>query len=66
MLGGGRKPSSKQPTTRQYFYYGKCIASDLCEMPISSPLGFHYKLYFYDFATKYLDVYYSRNSTAVK
>eukprot|EP00965_Chrysotila_dentata_P047862 1587606-Pleurochrysis_carterae.AAC.1 len=33
MIGGARKPSTKQPTLRQFSYYGECIAGDLCEMP---------------------------------
>eukprot|EP00959_Pyramimonas_sp_CCMP1952_P310052 6488516-Pyramimonas_sp.AAC.1 len=66
MIGGARKPSTKQPTSRQFSYYGECIASDLCEMPTSSPFGFRYMLCFYDLATKYLEVYYLRNATAAE
>eukprot|EP00965_Chrysotila_dentata_P055107 1828723-Pleurochrysis_carterae.AAC.1 len=63
MIGGTRKPSKKRPTTRQYSYYGECIASDLCEMPATSPFGFRYMLCFYDLATKYLEVYYLCNAS---
>eukprot|EP00965_Chrysotila_dentata_P067424 2231323-Pleurochrysis_carterae.AAC.1 len=42
MIGGACKPSTKQPTSRQFSYYGECIASDLCEMPTSLPFGFRY------------------------
>eukprot|EP00965_Chrysotila_dentata_P176480 5827147-Pleurochrysis_carterae.AAC.2 len=66
MIGGTRKPSTKRPTTRQYSYDGECIASDLCEMQTSSPFGFRYILYFYDLATKYLEVYYLRNVSAAE
>eukprot|EP00965_Chrysotila_dentata_P055108 1828724-Pleurochrysis_carterae.AAC.1 len=67
MIGGTRKPSTKRPTTRQYFNYGECIASDLCEMQTSLPFGFRYMLCFYDLATEYLDeVYYLRNASAVE
>eukprot|EP00965_Chrysotila_dentata_P054341 1802947-Pleurochrysis_carterae.AAC.1 len=66
MIGGARKPSTKQPTSRQLSYYGECIASDLCDMPTSSPFGFRYMLCFYDLATKYLKVYYLRNATAAE
>eukprot|EP00965_Chrysotila_dentata_P082441 2721305-Pleurochrysis_carterae.AAC.1 len=38
MIGGARKQSTKQPISRQFSYYGKCIASDLCGMPTSLPL----------------------------
>eukprot|EP00965_Chrysotila_dentata_P051701 1716020-Pleurochrysis_carterae.AAC.2 len=62
MIGGARKPSTKQPTTRQYSYYGECIASDLmCEMPTSTPFGFRYMLCFYDLATKYLETFLADN-----
>eukprot|EP00965_Chrysotila_dentata_P087732 2896812-Pleurochrysis_carterae.AAC.2 len=40
MIGGTRKPFTKRPTSRQFCYYGECIASDLCEMPTSSSFGF--------------------------
>eukprot|EP00965_Chrysotila_dentata_P256404 6212527-Pleurochrysis_carterae.AAC.2 len=66
MIGGARKPSTKFSATRQYSYYGECIASALCEMPTSTPFGFRYMLCFYDLATKYLEVYYLRNATAAK
>eukprot|EP00965_Chrysotila_dentata_P072514 2396096-Pleurochrysis_carterae.AAC.1 len=45
---------------------GECIASDLCEMPTSSPFGFRYMLCFYDLATKYLEVYYLRNASSAE
>eukprot|EP00965_Chrysotila_dentata_P038781 1288758-Pleurochrysis_carterae.AAC.1 len=35
-------------------------------MPTSSPFGFRYMLCFYDFATKYLEVYYLRSSSAAE
>eukprot|EP00965_Chrysotila_dentata_P083198 2745357-Pleurochrysis_carterae.AAC.1 len=67
MIGGARKPSTKQPTSRHFSYCGKCIASDLCEMSTSSPFGFRSMLCFYDLATKYLEVYsYLRNATAAE
>eukprot|EP00965_Chrysotila_dentata_P004836 158475-Pleurochrysis_carterae.AAC.1 len=66
MIGGARKPSTKQPASRQSSYYGECIASDLCEMPTSSAFGFRYMLCFYDLATGYLEVYYLRNATAAE
>eukprot|EP00965_Chrysotila_dentata_P002044 67548-Pleurochrysis_carterae.AAC.1 len=66
MIGGARKPSTKQPTLRQFYYYGECIASDLCEMLTSSPFSFRYMLCFYYLATKYLEVYYLRNATAAE
>eukprot|EP00965_Chrysotila_dentata_P000586 18892-Pleurochrysis_carterae.AAC.1 len=61
MKGCARKPSTKQPTLRQLSYYGECITNDLCEMPTSSPFRF-----FYDLATKYLEVYYLRNASAAE
>eukprot|EP00965_Chrysotila_dentata_P149551 4938483-Pleurochrysis_carterae.AAC.1 len=67
MIGGARKPSTKQPTSRQFIsYYGECTANDLCEMPTSLPFGFRYMLCFYDLATKYLEVYFLRNATAAE
>eukprot|EP00965_Chrysotila_dentata_P028594 950606-Pleurochrysis_carterae.AAC.1 len=66
IIGSAREPSTKLPTTRQYFYYGECIASDLCEMPTFSPFGFRYVLCFYDLATKHLEVYYLRNAIAAE
>eukprot|EP00965_Chrysotila_dentata_P044512 1480076-Pleurochrysis_carterae.AAC.1 len=66
MIGGAHKPSAKQPITRQYSYYGECIASALCEMPTSSSFGARYMLCFHDLATKYLEVYYLRNATAAE
>eukprot|EP00965_Chrysotila_dentata_P087523 2889092-Pleurochrysis_carterae.AAC.1 len=66
MIGGARKPSTKQPTSRQYSCYGECIASDLCEMPTSTPFGLRYMLYFYDLATKYLEVCYLPNATTAE
>eukprot|EP00965_Chrysotila_dentata_P172655 5697932-Pleurochrysis_carterae.AAC.1 len=66
MICGARKPSTKQPTLRQFSSYGECIASDICEMPTSSPFGSRYLLCFYDLATKYLKVYYLRNATAAE
>eukprot|EP00965_Chrysotila_dentata_P164337 5426797-Pleurochrysis_carterae.AAC.1 len=51
MIGGARKPSTKQPTSRQFSHYGECVASDLCEMPTSLPFCFRYMLCFYDLAT---------------
>eukprot|EP00965_Chrysotila_dentata_P152268 5031943-Pleurochrysis_carterae.AAC.1 len=66
LIGGTRKPFTKRPTTRQYSYYGKYIASGLCEMPTSSLFGFRYMLCFYDLATKYLEMYYLRNASAAE
>lgn len=62
-LAGATKPPTKRPTQRTYDHYGECIASDLCEMPASSPFGFRYMLTFYDLATKFLEVYYLRTAT---
>eukprot|EP00965_Chrysotila_dentata_P182949 6041564-Pleurochrysis_carterae.AAC.1 len=66
MIGGARKPSKRQPTSRQFSYYGECIASDFCKMPTSSPFGFRHMLCLYDLATRYLEVYYLRNATAAE
>eukprot|EP00965_Chrysotila_dentata_P049439 1639094-Pleurochrysis_carterae.AAC.1 len=66
MIRGARKASTKRSTSRQYSYYGEYIARDFCEMPSSSPFGFRYMLCFHDLATKYLEVYYLRNASAVK
>eukprot|EP00965_Chrysotila_dentata_P080343 2650602-Pleurochrysis_carterae.AAC.2 len=63
IIGGTRKPSTKRPTSRHYSHYGKCMASDFCDMPTSSPFGFDYILCFYDLATKYLEVCYLRNAS---
>ena len=62
--GGTRAPTVSTSTTRQYKYFGERVASDLCEMPVSTPFGFKYFISFYDLATKYLNVYYLRHGNA--
>jgi hypothetical protein len=60
--GGGRKKAA-EPLHQKYTRFGERVTSDSCAMPKSTPFGFENMVTFYDRATNYLAIYYTRTHT---
>ena len=60
--GGGRKKAA-EITHQKYTRFGERVTSGSCAMPKSTPFGFENMVTFYDRATNYLAVYYTRTHT---
>ena len=63
--GGSRnqKAAARNAPRRKFTRFGQRVSSDQCAMPKSTPLGFENFCLFYDLATKWLAIYFTRGHT---